>query len=141
MMNTQKPGALGSTPFQPFALPKRTPQEQGRLTFQHHALRTALSGNFLAPYAHPAAILDVACGSGAWTADMGKQFSDAEITGLDIVKPSCPQSSHFQFIEGCTPAFLPFDAARFDFVHQRCLDTVLPTVHWPMVIHELVRVT
>src|SRR5579859_1163828 len=130
-----------SSTHQLFSLPKRTLQEQSRLTFQHHALKAALEGNFLAPYAYPAAILDVACGSGAWTADMGKLFAKAEITGLDIAKPSCPQSSHFQFIEGCTPALLPFDAARFDFVHQRCLGTVLPTAYWPMVIHELVRVT
>jgi ubiquinone/menaquinone biosynthesis C-methylase UbiE len=140
-MNTQKPELLVSTPFQPFYLPKRTLQEQNRLTFQHRALKAALSGNFLAPYAHPMAILDVACGNGMWTADMGKLFPNAEIVGLDIDKPTCPQSSHFQFIEGYTPSSLPFNDANFDYVHQRCLGTVLPTVHWPMVVNELVRVT
>jgi ubiquinone/menaquinone biosynthesis C-methylase UbiE len=140
-MNTHQQNSLGNATLHPFYLPKRTPQEQNRLTFQHHALKAALSGNFLAPYAHPMAILDVVCGNGMWTAEMGKLFPKAEITGLDIAKPSCPQSSHFQFIEGRTPLSLPFNDANFDYVHQRCLGTVLPTVHWPMVINELVRVT
>ena len=140
-MNTHQQNAFGNTPFQNFYLPKRTQQEQNRLTFQHRGLKAALEANFLAPYAHPMAILDVACGNGMWTADMGKLFPHAQIIGLDIDKQSCPQSSHFQFIEGHTPSSLPFDDARFDYVHQRCLGTVLPTVHWPMVISELVRVT
>jgi ubiquinone/menaquinone biosynthesis C-methylase UbiE len=140
-MNTQKQGSPGGTAFQPFYLPKRTLQEQNRLTFQHHALKAALSGNFLAPYAHPTAILDVVCGNGIWTAEMGKLFPDAEISGLDIARPSYPQASSFQFIEGRTPSVLPFKDTSFDYVHQRCLGTVLPTVHWPVVINELVRVT
>jgi hypothetical protein len=107
-MNTHQQNVSGKTPFQPFYLPKRTLQEHNRLTFQHHVLRTALGGNFLAPCAHPAAILDVVCGTGAWTADMGKLFPKAEIMGMDIVSPSCPQSPHFQFIEGRTPLALPF---------------------------------
>src|SRR5215472_11958358 len=140
-MNTHQQNVSGKTSFQPFYLPKRTLQEQSRLTFQHHALRTALGGNFLAPCAHPAAILDVVCGTGAWTADMGKLFPEAEIMGMDIVSPSCPQSPHFQFIEGHTPLALPFNDARFDYVHQRCLSVVLPAVHWQGIVNELVRVT
>jgi len=140
-MITQKPESFGNTSFQPFYLPKRTQQEQNRLTLQHRGLKAAMSGNFLAPYAHPMAILDVVCGDGMWTAEMGRLFPNAQIIGLDIDKPSCSQSSHFQFIEGRTPSSLPFDDARFDYVHQRCLGTVLPTVHWPLVIQELVRVT
>ena len=129
------------THFRPFYLPPRTMQDQSRLTFQHHALRTALGGNFLAPCAHPTSILDVVCGSGAWTADMAKLFPGAEILGLDSIRPSCPQSSSFQFVEGRTPSTLPFDDARFDYVHQRCLGTVVPTEHWQHIVNELVRVT
>jgi SAM-dependent methyltransferase len=36
---------------------------------------------------------------------------------------------------------LPFDADRFDFVHQRFLTAGLPLKSWPAVIEELVRVT
>jgi ubiquinone/menaquinone biosynthesis C-methylase UbiE len=140
-MNTrQQESHTGRTPVQPFCLPTLSPQEQSRLTFQHHALRAALSGNFLAPCL-PTAILDVACGSGAWTAEMGKLFPKASITGLDLRLPICPQSSGFQFTEGCIPSALPFNDARFDYVHQRCLSTVLPTEHWQSVVNELVRVT
>jgi ubiquinone/menaquinone biosynthesis C-methylase UbiE len=141
MATYQRETQARETPVRPFRLPTLTLQEQSRLTFQHHALRTALEGNFLAPYAHPAAILDVACGSGAWTAEMGKLFPHAEITGLDLSLPSCPQSSGFQFTKGGIPSALPFNDARFDYVHQRCLGTVLPTGHWQSVVNELVRVT
>jgi SAM-dependent methyltransferase len=96
---------------------------------------------FLAPCARPTAILDVACGDGTWTAEMGKLFPEAGITGLDLRMPSSPQSSGFQFIEGRTPSSLPFDQALFDYVHQRCLGTVIPTVYWQGIVNELVRVT
>ncbi len=141
-MNThQQASYTGNTPVKPLYLPTRTLQEQSRLTFQHHALRTAMSGNFLAPCEHPTAILDVVCGSGTWTADMAKLFPEAEIVGLDSKRPTSPQSSRFQFMEGRTPSALPFADARFDYVHQRCLSTVIPTVHWQGIINELVRVT
>jgi ubiquinone/menaquinone biosynthesis C-methylase UbiE len=140
-MNThQQEAYIRSTTVRPFCLPTLSPQEQSRLTFQHHALRAALSGNFLAPCL-PTAILDVACGSGAWTAEMGKLFPCAEIVGLDLRLPICPQSSGFQFTEGRIPSVLPFNDARFDYVHQRCLSTVIPTGHWQSVVNELVRVT
>jgi hypothetical protein len=60
---------------------------------------------------------------------------------MDSVRPACPQSSHFQFIEGGTPLALPFADARFDYVHQRCLGTVIPTGHWQHIVNELFRVT
>jgi len=60
---------------------------------------------------------------------------------LDLRLPICPQSSGFQFTQGCIPSALPFNDARFDYVHQRCLGTVLPTGHWQSVVNELVRVT
>ena len=141
-MNThQQTSYAGNTPAKPFYLPTRTLQEQSRLTFQHHALKAALEGNFLAPCAHPMAILDVVCGNGVWTAEMGKLFPKAEIIGLDLRIPTCPQSPRFQFIEGHTPSSLPFNDARFDYVHQRCLSTVIPTMHWQGIINELARVT
>ena len=140
-MHTYQGQNSKNTTFQPFYLPMHTLQDHSRLTFQHHALRTAMSGNFLAPCVYPTAILDVACGSGAWTADMAKLFPKAEIMGLDVIMPSCPQPSHFQFIAGRTLSTLPFDDAKFDYVHQRCLGTVIPSVHWPPIINELIRVT
>jgi Methyltransferase domain len=72
---------------------------------------------------------------------MAKLFPKAQIVGMDSVKPSCPQPSHFQFIEGRTPSSLPFNDDSFDYVHQRCLGTVIPTRHWQGIINELVRIT
>lgn len=134
-------GSNSGNVLRPFYLPMRTLQDQSRLTFQHHALRTAMSGNFLAPCTHPIDILDVVCGSGAWTADIGKLFPESFITGMDAIRPSCPQPSSFQFVEGRTPSALPFNDAQFDYVHQRCLGTVVPVVHWQGITNELVRVT
>jgi ubiquinone/menaquinone biosynthesis C-methylase UbiE len=127
--------------LRPFNLPVRTLQDYSRLTFQHHLLRTAFGGNFLAPCTHPLSILDVVCGSGAWTADVAKLFPKSEIAGLDRVGPICPQAPSFRFIEGHTPSSLPIDDAQFDYVHQRCLGTVIPIGYWSSIANEFARVT
>ncbi len=134
-MNTQ---AFSPTP----ALPVLSSQDYSRLTFQHHCLKSAMKGKlFVAPVVDPITILDVGCGSGVWTADIGKKFPHAHIRGLGTTRPTYPQSSHFEFVQGNLLLPLPFSNEEMDYVHQRCLSTVIPALCWQSIIGELVRIT
>ncbi|HVB59579.1 MAG TPA: hypothetical protein VNE61_00170, partial [Ktedonobacteraceae bacterium] len=58
-------------------------QEIDRLDLQHYLLRYVLKGNYLAPIAQPARILDVGCGTGCWISEMALEFPQAELVGVD----------------------------------------------------------
>jgi SAM-dependent methyltransferase len=119
----------------------RHPAEVDRLDVQHYAMRDALGANYLAPLAHPALILDVGCGTGQWAFELCSQFPDAMVAGLDL-EPSKPkQPANYRFVRGNVLSGLPFGDDRFDFVHQRLLQSGVPLASWSGVVNELVRVT
>ncbi len=134
-MNTQA--------FSPaLALPVLSSQDYNRLTFQHHCLKSAMKGQlFAAPVVDPITILDVGCGSGVWTADVGKKFPHAHIRGLGTARPTYPQSPHFEFVQGNLLLPLPFPNEEMDYVHQRCLSTVIPARCWQSIVDEMARIT
>lgn len=122
LMNMNQALSSRNTPVKPFALATLTPQERSRFTFQHYALRLESEVLFLTSYS-PTAISDVACDSEVWTADRGKLFPSASITGLDWRMPTSPQSSGFQFIEGCTPYNSAFSRCQ---IRLRALAPLFP---------------
>ena len=119
-------------------------QEIDRLDLQHYLLRYVLKGNYLAPIAQPARILDVGCGTGCWISEMALEFPQAELVGVDLTRPDqeatiFPPNCHFQtgnVLEG-----LPFEDNSFDYVHQRLLLFAIPHPGWPRLVNELARVT
>lgn len=128
----------------PYMLPKDI-GEINRLDFQHFVLRHTLHANYLAPIAQkapPQSILDVGCGTGIWCYELCREFSQAQVYGLDlevVPKPEVPPNYHF--VEGNLLNGLPFARNTFDFVHQRFLIAALPATAWPMVIRQLIDVT
>jgi len=123
-----------------YVLP-RHPAEIDRLDVQHYAMRDALGANYLAPLASPALVLDVGCGTGQWAFELCAQFFGAMVVGLDL-EPSKPQRpANYRFVRGNVLSGLPFGDDRFDFVHQRLLQSGVPLVSWPGVVNDLVRVT
>ncbi|EXJ82372.1 hypothetical protein A1O3_06185 [Capronia epimyces CBS 606.96] len=59
--------------------------EQERLNMQHVAGYLALrKRNFLAPLSNPGRILDLGTGTGIWAIEMGDQFPDADVLGVDL---------------------------------------------------------
>lgn len=126
----------------PYLLPKDI-QEVNRLDFQHYLLRQLLKGNYVAPVGTPGTILDVACGTGRWLIELGQEFPQAKLTGIDLEVPvvASKLDSRFSFrvvniIDG-----LPYADNSFDFVHQRFLVTALPAQIWPKLVQDLIRVT
>ena len=119
-------------------------QKVERLDLQHYMLRYTLKGNYLAPVAEPACILDVGSGTGRWLANMAQEFPRAELFGVDLRLPkegktAFPSNCHFQIgnvLEG-----LPFEDSSFNFIHQRLLIFAVPLLRWQHLVNELARVT
>jgi ubiquinone/menaquinone biosynthesis C-methylase UbiE len=130
----------------PYILPSDG-EELNRLDFQHYMLRYALRGNYAAPLRQPREILDVACGTGRWAAEMAQLFPQANVVGLDLKQPpvesgaTMQRPDNFTFIQGNMLEGLPFPDASFDFVHQRLVIVALPTEQWERQARELLRVT
>ncbi len=127
----------------PYILPSDG-EEINRLDFQHYMLRYALKGNFAAPVGQPLAILDVACGTGRWCAEMAALYPQANVVGLDmtpLTETGTARSDNFSFVQGNMLEGLPFADNSFDFVHQRLVIAALPTDRWVRQVQELLRVT
>ena len=127
----------------PYFLPKDA-QEDERLFLQHNALYAALSNHYLAPI--PPDIqnaLDLGTGTGVWMRDMSTLFPQTHFVGMDSTASSFryPSTAHLTFLIGDLLKGLPFPDQQFDFVHQRLLIAGIPTVNWPDVLREAVRVT
>lgn len=129
--------------------------EADRLNLQHYILRYALRGNYAVPFRNigirPTSILDVACGTGRWGAEMAREFPSANVVGIDIVPPSTlspsitlgndKPPSNYVLMDGDIRQGLPFEDNTFDYVHMRFLVVAIAETDWPGVIRELVRVT
>ncbi|MEO8972212.1 MAG: methyltransferase domain-containing protein [Ktedonobacteraceae bacterium] len=126
----------------PYMLPS-VEQDIDRLDLQHYMLRYLLKGNYIAPIAKPAYILDVGCGTSRWITEMAQEFPQAELNGIDLKYPEVqapfPHNCHFH--AGNVLNALPFEDSFFDFVHQRLLIFAIPQLRWQELVNELVRVT
>lgn len=128
----------------PYILPSDD-EEVNRLDFQHYMLRYAMRGNYATPLRQPREILDVACGTGRWCAEMATLYPQANIVGFDMtlppVAPGASQSDTVAYVQGNMLDGLPFSDNSFDFVHQRLVIVALPTDQWVRQVSELLRVT
>ena len=119
----------------------RHASEIDRLDLQHYALRAALGAIHQAPVEAPALVLDVGAGTGQWGWDLGEEFPDAYVVGLDLVPGKPGRPPRYQPLRADLLGGLPFEDAAFDFVHQRLLFAGIPAASWPAVVRDLVRVT
>lgn len=131
-------------PDVPYLLPKDALEDQ-RLNYQHHVLYRTTSNHYLAPLTQATAttILDVGTGTGIWPIEMAALFPQAHILGVDVALSSLPHPlpPHCLFAQANILHGLPFPDQQFSFTHQRLLVAAIPTVQWPAVVRELVRVT
>lgn len=141
--NNQWSGNQGHNSDVSYMLP---PVEQNidRLDLQHYMLRYLLKGNYIAPIAKPAHILDVGDRTGRWVLEMAQEFPQAELNGIDLKLP-VEDATHFsrnsRFHSGNVLNGMPFEKSFFDFVHQCHFIFAIPQLRWQQLVNELVRVT
>jgi len=114
-------------------------------------LRQQMRGYYAAPLHAPQSILDVGCGTGIWPKEMADIFPNATVIGCDLLTPPSDDPSLTGGIQIAPPNYtfkaanvlegLPFGDRSFDFVHQRLLNSAIPTMQWSRVANELARVT
>lgn len=117
--------------------------EINRLDMQHYLFRLVFHGDYSAPVHNPSNILDVACGTGLWAANMAQRFPDATVFGFDKntaqfnvprLLPNCT------LVAGDALAEFPFSANDFDMVMARANSAYVPRDRWPGHLLEMLRV-
>ncbi|CAO3674839.1 unnamed protein product [Rhizopus stolonifer] len=127
-------------------------EEKLYLKFFHYILKQVFKGNYHVELNQPQKILDSACGVGLWSMEMGEEFPECEVIGIDILPPSekygwslakaasAGQTNvSFQFEDICKPT-LSFSDNTFDFVFQREVSTIVSASRWPQLISEYYRI-
>ncbi len=138
-------------PDAPYALPKDWKEDQ-RLDMQHFMFRKYMRGNFMAPITNPRSILDVACGTGRWGAEMARQFPHANVFGVDIkcpdengpaiIGPDLKKPDNYSVMQGdITQGVLNNWENLFDFVHMRLVVVALPSSQWDTAIESIIAMT
>ncbi|KAL9099677.1 MAG: hypothetical protein Q9163_004851, partial [Psora crenata] len=60
-------------------------KELDRIDLNHHIMMLLCNGYLhLAPLADPKRVLDIGTGTGIWAIEMGEQYPEAEVTGIDL---------------------------------------------------------
>lgn len=122
--------------------------EHDRVTLEHYVLKMAIGKNFVAPVTDllekgNAEVLDVGCGPGMWSMEMGSEFQLSTFTGIECHDcfPSNVFPSNTNFLLVDPPIPLPFDDNKFDYVHQRMRYSEYKKEDWKPAVSEIVRVT
>ncbi|KAI9230165.1 MAG: S-adenosyl-L-methionine-dependent methyltransferase [Piptocephalis tieghemiana] len=122
--------------------------EMDRLEQIHHRLKEQLQG---ALHVTPVPewgfqrILDVGCGSGAWSLEMATSHPHAQVMGIDLVPvfpgATVPRNCSFELVNLLSPSPLPFPDASFDLIYQRLLTLAIPETRYASHLRELYRIS
>ncbi|KAF9870184.1 TAM domain methyltransferase [Colletotrichum karsti] len=88
-----------------------------------------------APLENPQKILDVGTGTGIWAMDMGDEYPEAEITGIDLspIQPGyVPPNVHF--IVDDAEADWIYTEGSFDYIHVRNMSVAVKD--WPKLLSQ-----
>jgi SAM-dependent methyltransferase len=120
--------------------------EWGRSTFEHYILYGVMHADLLAQLDQEKTqtILDVGCGNGRWGRDLAREFSQAQVIGVDLMPMGIERTDdphNYQFQPENVLHGFSFPDNTFDYVHQRSLFFGIPGYRWVDELRELVRVT
>jgi ubiquinone/menaquinone biosynthesis C-methylase UbiE len=94
-------------------------------------------------------VLDLACGSGSWVHDVAYSHSHILVEGVDInqalidhalaqARVQGLQNASFGVMDILQP--LDFSDQSFDMVNARCFSEIVPTLYWPTLMRECIRI-
>ncbi|KAG0748307.1 hypothetical protein G6F66_005237 [Rhizopus arrhizus] len=125
-------------------------EEQDRMVAQHYLLRTAFGSDFCSPIRSQLQkgiiVLDVGCGPGTWTMEMGTAFPKSTFIGIDqsafFPKDIKPKNCHFRtcghLVQHQLP--LPFPDNSIDYIYQRDMNWGLTGQTWQALLKEYLRI-
>nr|CAG8584233.1 3688_t:CDS:2 [Entrophospora candida] len=87
-------------------------------------------------------VLDVGCGSGAWTLDMATTYPNANFLAVDIIQtfPNEIRPNNVNFLLGNIITGLNIESNSFDYVFMRYMKSSIPINDWSKAICEMIRV-
>lgn len=111
--------------------------EQDRLDLQHHILKLCLGGKLTATTFSepPQRVFDIGCGTGIWAIELGDQYPESQITGVDLSPIQAkwvPPNVDFELDDVTRPWARTPDS--IDFVHIR--NMVGSIVDWKGLFSE-----
>lgn len=115
--------------------------EQDRLEDQAAGLAELMHGKAIhAPLENPTRIIDIGCGTGIQTCQLGAAYPHAQVFGIDLSPvPDRPKPSNVDFIQGDIRKLINKDsrlaAKSFDYVFSRLL--VLGMTDWPGYVSDV----
>ncbi|RKP07351.1 hypothetical protein THASP1DRAFT_30832 [Thamnocephalis sphaerospora] len=108
----------------------------------HDIVRYIIKRNYLAPISRPRAILDLGTSNRVWLKEVALEFPKARVVSCGITQPEqlkgAPKNVTFQQID--VAEGLPFSDGSFDYVHQRMVASMVPSLAWRYICSELYRV-
>ncbi|OBZ90760.1 putative methyltransferase C1B3.06c [Choanephora cucurbitarum] len=129
--------------------------EQDRMVTQHYILRTAFGADYMSPIRtrleQGIIVLDVGCGPGTWTMEMGTTFPNSTFIGIDqaafFPKDIKPRNCHFRTCgpllvgqQGKEDLTLPFPDNSIDYIYQRDMNWGLTAQTWQPLLLEYQRI-
>ncbi|KAI9597220.1 S-adenosyl-L-methionine-dependent methyltransferase [Syncephalis fuscata] len=116
--------------------------ESNRLNGQHHVLKHLLNGNYMSKLNNPQKIFEVGSGSGIWATETAEEFSQSEISCIDMSPaPSLaklPNNVKFETMNALKG--IKYEDNTFDYVYMRLLCSSVPEDYWPVLVKDLARV-
>ncbi|KAJ3123677.1 hypothetical protein HK098_001709 [Nowakowskiella sp. JEL0407] len=122
--------------------------EQNRLNMVHLLYRYGFNEQFHMPIhvemmQNGLKLLDVGCGSAAWTRDVAYSYPLSHVWGVDMAKNAfdgVDMLPNMTLVEGNVLERLPFEDNTFDGVYMRLMIVALTTNQWVTAIKECMRV-
>ncbi|KAF6816530.1 methyltransferase domain-containing protein [Colletotrichum sojae] len=116
-----------------YHFPNDDPEQERE--FMKHVVMTHLLGNKLhrAPLVNPQQVLDIGTGTGVWAIDMGDEYPEAAVTGIDL-SPIWPDwvPPNVKFVVDDAEAEWYHERDSFDFIR---LGNMAPSIHdWPALL-------
>ncbi|KAL0094395.1 S-adenosyl-L-methionine-dependent methyltransferase, partial [Phycomyces blakesleeanus] len=130
---------------------------------QHYVLKQTFGSNTQVKLTNPKKILEIACGIGLWSLEIGQNFPSCKVIGIDTLPSVQEFDNHtgldhhekelsvrqlngaeraknvkYQYGDILVP--LEFSSCTFDYVFQRDVATVVPAARWAGLLADIYRV-